>query len=642
MARLRRLVAMKKPRGAVVCGRRWQTVGLLMALVSSLAMGPTMSVAAAPPDAIPAESEATDAAAATGRAGAADQLSSDVQFVPESGTESGDQRGDESSGTTADRAGSDAGSVRARGHEAPVQLRQLDQEPAPEPELVKDDENEPRDPGDGPVAKRDSRTPQSDRAETPSRIWPMPKESYSFTQDFGCTQQLGNLYFAGDGCPASAPVIHTGVDLAAPEGTPFYAAASGWVTLAGYDRPTADANTRIIIQHDGRNEGFATDYLHWIATYVEEGDYVRAGEPIGEVGSVGFSTGPHLHFSVTDLESGEFIDPVRWVPKGSGPSEYPRDEPRAKLRLPAGTTAGQPESADPSPPAPAERQRVPKSPPDESGSTRDRSGTKSDRRADRGATIANDNGRATKDAAASDAAADTAGDETVREGRTRQRDRQRERSKNGANSESADPGVDGAKRDKSSATTEETAPVDDGSGETSGGSGKNQKKETRNGGGGKTNDASGGGRNGNGGGNGNGNGSKDGKNGGNGADGDTGGGNGQPGDNGGDGSDSGNGGNGGDGGTGDTSGDGGSSAGDGSGGDGGAGGNGGDGSGEPGGDGGDGGAGGSGDTSGDGGNGGDGGDSVSTDAEVEAGAESRGGSGGDGGAGGTAETESVS
>ena len=152
----------------------------------------------------------------------------------------------------------------------------------------------------------------------------MPAGSYTFTQHFGCVPQLGNLYFPGEGCPASAPVIHTGIDLAAPEGTPFYAAASGWVTLADYDRPTADANTRIIIQHDGRNEGYATDYLHWVASYVDEGDYVHAGDPIGEVGNVGFSTGPHLHFSVTDLDTGEFIDPLGWLPDEPGLEGYVR------------------------------------------------------------------------------------------------------------------------------------------------------------------------------------------------------------------------------------------------------------------------------------------------------------------------------
>ena len=190
----------------------------------------------------------------------------------------------------------------------------------------------------------------------------MPARSYTFTQQFGCVPQLGNLYFPGEGCPANRPVIHTGVDLAAPEGTPFYAAASGWVTLADYDRPTADANTRIIIQHDGRNEGYATDYLHWVASYVEEGDYVHAGDPIGEVGNVGFSTGPHLHFSVTDLDTGEHIDPLRWLPDEPGLEGYVSRMPKARLRLPAGTTAGQPESADPAPPEPAVKEDVPKSP----------------------------------------------------------------------------------------------------------------------------------------------------------------------------------------------------------------------------------------------------------------------------------------
>ena len=139
--------------------------------------------------------------------------------------------------------------------------------------------------------------------------------------------------------PRRRPVFHTGIDLAAPEGTPFYAAASGWVTLADYDRPTADANTRITIQHDGRNEGYATDYLHWVASYVEEGDYVHAGDPIGEVGNVGFSTGPHLHFSVTDLGTGEHVDPLRWLPDEPGLEGYVSRMPNARLRLPAGTTA---------------------------------------------------------------------------------------------------------------------------------------------------------------------------------------------------------------------------------------------------------------------------------------------------------------
>src|SRR5215212_4062151 len=260
------------------------------------------------------------------------------------------------------------GSVRLRGLEAPVELQQQDARGADRPPLegktpAKQEKVE-RETGDGPVRNRQeaAKKPSGDRGQRDIRVWPLPRGSYTFTQHFGCVPQLGNLYFPGEGCPASAPVIHTGIDLAAPEGTPFFAAASGWVTLADYDRPTADANTRIIIQHDGRNEGYATDYLHWVASYVDEGDYVHAGDPIGEVGNVGFSTGPHLHFSVTDLSTGEFIDPLRWLPDEPGLKGYVSDMPHAQLRLPAGTTAGQPESADPAPHSPAVKEKVPKSP----------------------------------------------------------------------------------------------------------------------------------------------------------------------------------------------------------------------------------------------------------------------------------------
>jgi murein DD-endopeptidase MepM/ murein hydrolase activator NlpD len=259
------------------------------------------------------------------------------------------------------------GSVRLRGLEAPIQLEQQDtqggdrqQQEDTAPDHA--EKVEP-DPGDGPVRKRHETAHKRVREREPSgiRIWPLPDGSYTFTQHFGCVPQLGNLYAPGEGCPPDGPVIHTGIDLAAPEGTPFYAAASSWVTLADYDRPTADANTRIIIQHDGRNEGYATDYLHWVASYVEKGDYVHAGDPIGEVGNVGFSTGPHLHFSVTDLSTGEFIDPLGWLPDEPGLEGYVSVLPHARFRLPAGTTAGQPESADYAPPPPPVKEKVPES-----------------------------------------------------------------------------------------------------------------------------------------------------------------------------------------------------------------------------------------------------------------------------------------
>ncbi|HEX2281470.1 MAG TPA: peptidoglycan DD-metalloendopeptidase family protein, partial [Thermomicrobiales bacterium] len=345
---------------------RWLFGPVALAVSLILALSPLALVpaAAAPPEAIHEARESSDITPDSGKesesppeAETPPVTDTQVQFVSDAAPRDGDN--------------GDDGSVRLRGLEAPVQLEQPEGQGADRPRKSTESADKPQDdepdPGDGPVRKRQepAKKRKADRAPRDIRIWPMPAESYTFTQHFGCVPQLGNLYFPGDGCPANRPVIHTGIDLAAPEGTPFYAAASGWVTLADYDRPTADANTRIIIQHDGRNERYATDYLHWVASYVEEGDYVQAGDPIGEVGNVGFSTGPHLHFSVTDLDTGEHIDPLRWLPDEPGLEGYVSRMPKARLRLPPGTTAGQPESADPSPPPPVVREEVPESPPED-------------------------------------------------------------------------------------------------------------------------------------------------------------------------------------------------------------------------------------------------------------------------------------
>jgi murein DD-endopeptidase MepM/ murein hydrolase activator NlpD len=126
--------------------------------------------------------------------------------------------------------------------------------------------------------------------------------------------QLLGYYPAVPGCPANASTYHNGLDFAAAQGTPIYAAASGWVTFAGRDRDDDLANTRLVIQHDGDNEGYATEYYHWIRAHVEPGDYVRAGNLIADVGSVGYSTGPHLHFTVVDATTSQAIDPTRWLP----------------------------------------------------------------------------------------------------------------------------------------------------------------------------------------------------------------------------------------------------------------------------------------------------------------------------------------
>ena len=96
--------------------------------------------------------------------------------------------------------------------------------------------------------------------------------------------------------------FHQGQDLAAPIGTPIVAAAAGTVLDAG---PASGYGLWVRVQHPG---GTVTTYGHNHTNHVAPGQLVRAGQPIGEVGSRGQSTGPHLHFQI-DTDGGP-VDPV--------------------------------------------------------------------------------------------------------------------------------------------------------------------------------------------------------------------------------------------------------------------------------------------------------------------------------------------
>lgn len=96
------------------------------------------------------------------------------------------------------------------------------------------------------------------------------------------------------------PRPHYGIDLVADQGEPILAAHSGKVVLAesygGY------GNTVMI-----EGEGVRTLYAHASKLYVSKGQSVNAGDTIAEVGSTGFSTGPHLHFEVHRKINGAWI-----------------------------------------------------------------------------------------------------------------------------------------------------------------------------------------------------------------------------------------------------------------------------------------------------------------------------------------------
>lgn len=86
--------------------------------------------------------------------------------------------------------------------------------------------------------------------------------------------------------------FHPGIDLAAPLGSAVYACKSGKVTAVDYN---GTYGNYIIILHDG---GMTSVYAHLAKTLVKRGDTVDGGTLIGQVGTTGASTGPHLHFEV--------------------------------------------------------------------------------------------------------------------------------------------------------------------------------------------------------------------------------------------------------------------------------------------------------------------------------------------------------
>lgn len=86
--------------------------------------------------------------------------------------------------------------------------------------------------------------------------------------------------------------MHSGLDFAAPVGTPILAAAGGVVVAAELN---PDFGNMVEIDH---GKGLSTMYAHTSRMLVKNGDIVRKGQKIAEVGTTGRSTGPHLHFEV--------------------------------------------------------------------------------------------------------------------------------------------------------------------------------------------------------------------------------------------------------------------------------------------------------------------------------------------------------
>lgn len=135
-----------------------------------------------------------------------------------------------------------------------------------------------------------------DPSSTPdpqSGVLAWPLDNIRITQKFGYTSwaQQNRQAYGGSGW-------HNGIDLAAPVGTPIRSAADGTVVDFGdtdLTCPNASWGKWMLVEH---TNGLSTLYAHLSVIGAKKGQSVSRGEIIGYTGNTGFSTGPHLHFTV--------------------------------------------------------------------------------------------------------------------------------------------------------------------------------------------------------------------------------------------------------------------------------------------------------------------------------------------------------
>ncbi|MCG1013059.1 peptidoglycan DD-metalloendopeptidase family protein [Tepidanaerobacter sp. GT38] len=125
-------------------------------------------------------------------------------------------------------------------------------------------------------------------------LWPAPS-SKAVTSDFGW--RIHPIF--------KTKRFHDGIDIGAPMGADVLAADDGEVIFAG---SYGGYGNTIIVSHGG---GISTQYSHLSKILVGVGKKVLKGDKIGLVGSTGWSTGPHLHFSV--IKNGEYVSPWNWL-----------------------------------------------------------------------------------------------------------------------------------------------------------------------------------------------------------------------------------------------------------------------------------------------------------------------------------------
>jgi murein DD-endopeptidase MepM/ murein hydrolase activator NlpD len=101
------------------------------------------------------------------------------------------------------------------------------------------------------------------------------------------------------------PNVHNGIDIVNKPGTAILAAMAGTVRASSFN---FNYGNYVIIKHSGE---YQTLYGHLTSSVVAPGQKVSQGQKIGELGTTGYSTGPHLHFSI--FKNGEAVDPLRFL-----------------------------------------------------------------------------------------------------------------------------------------------------------------------------------------------------------------------------------------------------------------------------------------------------------------------------------------
>lgn len=147
-----------------------------------------------------------------------------------------------------------------------------------------------------------STTDEDDPEERSLVVFPLPSRRWTPTSRFG--PRVDPV--------TGSPGFHHGTDFAAPTGTPIRSATDGRVLSAGMI--TGTGTITVLSTVDGRPTEIV--YLHMPADGIDvhQGQVVRAGQLIGEVGSTGHSTGPHLHFQVQPGgTTAPAVDSLSWL-----------------------------------------------------------------------------------------------------------------------------------------------------------------------------------------------------------------------------------------------------------------------------------------------------------------------------------------